>query len=92
MAVQLSAQLEQKIDELVASGRFANANELVDEAVGLLERRVQREALMSSIEDGFRAIEDGEGIEIVDGFWESLDRSADGAEKANRPLNPDVLP
>jgi Arc/MetJ-type ribon-helix-helix transcriptional regulator len=92
MAVELTSQLERKIDDLVATGRFANANDVVDEAVGLLKRKLERESLMSSIDDAFSAMERGEGIEILSGFWELLDRAADEAEKANRPLNPDVLP
>lgn len=64
MTVQLSSRVEAKIEQLVASGRYANADEVIDEAVRLLAEREHERFLhlQALVRAGF---ESGEAVELT---------------------------
>jgi len=66
MVLQITPQLEAKISRLVAEGRYANASELVERAVELLEvHDEQREKLRAKLQEGLDAIENGDEVEFT---------------------------
>lgn len=82
MNVSLTPELEQYINDKVASGRYASASEVVREALRLHEEREKKlAALRADIEAGLRDIEQGRVHEATPEFWEELKREI--AERAD---------
>jgi antitoxin ParD1/3/4 len=93
MTIQLPPEVEESIRLKVRQGRFADAGEVVREAMRLLEIRDRRgQELRASVAEGFASIERGEGIELTPGLWEKLDREvAERLRRGDLP-SPDVCP
>jgi antitoxin ParD1/3/4 len=80
--VDLTVEQEQFIQTTIASGRFADASEVVREGLRLLEEREQDlqariEWLRAAAQEGFDAIERGEYItlssnEEIDAFMQEI--------------------
>lgn len=67
MNVSLTAELERAIAELVESGHYRSASEVVRAAVRLLlereeEREVKLDALRKAVGDGLTELDRGEGV------------------------------
>ena len=62
MNVTLSPQLEALIQGKVASGRYSDANEVISEALELLEEHESTERLRAALAIGFEQLERGEEI------------------------------
>jgi putative addiction module CopG family antidote len=92
MTVQLTPKLELVIEEMLATGRFADAGAVIEEAVLLLEEREHGRRLRASVAEGFAAIKRGEGVELTPKLMDELAREADEYERDGMPLDPDVCP
>src|SRR5215208_5291636 len=98
MSVTLTPELEALIDEILATGRYADADadadaeDMIEQAVRQLEERERRLRLQVSVAEGFAAIERGEGVELTPELWEEIEREADEADRQGLPINPDVCP
>jgi putative addiction module CopG family antidote len=92
MSVTLTPQVERLIEQMLATGRYADAGDAIERAVRLLEERERRQRIKTSVAEGFAAIRRGEGVELTPELWEEIERDADEAERRGLPLNPDVLP
>jgi antitoxin ParD1/3/4 len=80
MTITLSPELEKIINERVQSGEYASANEVIGEALRLLEeqeelRRIKYEALKREIAKGAEGLERGEGIPAEEVFAEVRERN-----------------
>ena len=83
---QIPADVEAGIRRNVESGHFEDEADVMREALRLLDlRERQAQALRDSIDEGFAAIERGEGIELTAESWDQLCREAD--DKAERQLH-----
>lgn len=93
MVIQLSPNLEKKIAALVASGHFADANEVVDAAVQLLEGRERKtERLRSLLLVGYEQEERGELIEYTPELMDELAEESERRFLAGEVPSPDVCP
>ena len=92
MSVTLTPELEALIEEILATGRYADAGDVIEQAVRQLEERERRQRLQASVAEGFAAIERGEGVELTPERWEEIERDADEADRQGLPINPDVCP
>jgi antitoxin ParD1/3/4 len=92
MSVSLARDLEAMIRERVASGRYADANEVVREALRLLQERDQLERLRSLLAVGLEQAERGELIEVTPEYWEEMDRRVEERFLRGDVPNPDVCP
>src|SRR5215217_3983536 len=92
MSVTLTPELEALIEEILATGRYADAGDVIEQAVRQLEERERRQRLQASVAEGFAAIERGEGVELTPELWEEIEREADEADRQGLPINPDVCP
>jgi antitoxin ParD1/3/4 len=90
MTVTLTPRLEALISEMLATGRYADADDVLEQGVRLLEERERRRRLRESVAEGFAAIERGEGVELTSDLWEEIEREADEADRQGRPIRPDV--
>ena len=84
MSVVLSPETEEKIREKVASGLFPTADEVVQEALRLLEARERRlSRLRAEVAKGLDQLDRGQGVELTAErmdqiFQRALDNSAVG--------------
>lgn len=93
MVIQLSPGLEKKIAALVASGHFADANEVVDTAVQLLEGQERKtERLRGLLRVGFEQEERGELIECTPELMDELAEESERRFLAGEIASPAVGP
>ena len=88
-SVVLTPHLEAFIDEMVASGRYQNASEVMREGLRLLERREVAERaelawLRDQVAEGLAEAERGEFAEgSVEEIFRTINRELDEAEQAD---------
>jgi antitoxin ParD1/3/4 len=93
VTIQLPPEVEESIRLKVRQGRFADAGEVVREAMRLLEIRDHREQeVRDSIAEGFAAIERGEGIELTAESLQERSRRAGERVRRGETPNSDVCP
>src|SRR5215204_5616626 len=90
MSVTLTPELEALIEELLATGRYADAGEVIEQAVRQLEERERGLRLRASVAEGFATIQRGEGVELTPELWQEFEREADEADRQGLPINPDA--
>ena len=96
MNVSLTPELEAKIRERVASGRYNNASEVVRDALRHLEEYeeayARQEHLRSLIAVGLEQAQRGELIEFTPEYLEDLDRRVEEMFLRGDEPDPDVCP
>ena len=92
MTVILPPQLEAMIEEKVTSGRYADASEVVEEALRLLDERDRFEQLRAELEIGLEQIERGEIVPYTPDFMERLKREAAEHVRLGKPIKDAVKP
>ncbi len=92
MTLTLSPQLEELIRSKVASGRYRDADEVMREALELLDEREQTERLRAALAIGFEQIDRGEDTPYTpESRAEAMRRVKQMAAEGRRP-KADVLP
>lgn len=93
MVTHLSARLEERIAKMVSSGQYADAEEVLDQAVALLESRDHRlEWLRNAIAESDAALARGEGVRYTPELMDALEAEAhERCLRGERP-SPDVCP
>ena len=88
MTVQLSPQTEAKIEQLVASGQYADADAVIHRALEALEqaRFLKLRALVLA---GHRS---GKTRELTPEVWEEIAQDADESDRLGLPLRDEVQP
>lgn len=81
MEVKLTPTAEEALSEVLASGRYENEADVVEQAILLIKLRDWEDELKASIQEGFAAIERGEGFELNDELWEELYREGDELDR-----------
>ena len=87
MNIYLGKHFEEFIRKQVESGRYANASEVVREALRLYEdNEVKLERLRAKIAEGMASIERGDVIEIedIDQYMEDVSRRAHEAAELKK--------
>jgi Arc/MetJ-type ribon-helix-helix transcriptional regulator len=69
------------IEEMLATGRFADAGDVIERSVRLLEERERGQRLRTSITKGLAVIRRGEGIKLTPRLMDELTREADEHER-----------
>ena len=77
MNVTLSPQLEAMIREHVDSGRYSDANEVVENALQLLEEHERSEHLNALLAVGLEQARRGELVTFTPELFEEIDRRVD---------------
>ncbi|MGI8482995.1 MAG: hypothetical protein ACR2OU_01875 [Thermomicrobiales bacterium] len=90
MALQVSQKLETEISELVESGDFADAEDVIGRGVQLLQEVRRRERLIASVEEAGASLERGEGQELTPNLWQEIWDQAMEDERLGLPLDQDV--
>jgi antitoxin ParD1/3/4 len=92
MIIELTPRLEAVIREKVSSGRYANAREVIEDALLLMENRDKVERLRAAIAVGLEQVERGEVIPWTADSMERLIQEAEEEDRQGLPLSADVLP
>ena len=71
MDVHLSPDVERIVTDKLQTGRYKSANDVVDEALRLLERR---DEISQKIDQGLKSLEKGQGLSEDDAFAELKSR------------------
>jgi putative addiction module CopG family antidote len=92
VSLTLDPQLEALIRRQVNSGRYADENEVVQEALTLLEERDRRAHLRAALARAEEQIARGEGVLYTPELREQIRQTALRNLRDGRTPNPDVLP
>ena len=85
MVVKLTPELEARIHESVASGRYDDETAVIRDA----RDEAQLDRLRGLLQEGL--ISGGE-MELTPELWDELEREADEADRRGDPLDPNVCP
>ena len=92
MHVTLSPQLEALVQSKVDSGRYNDANDVIREALELLDEHESTERLRAALAIGEEQFARGEYIAYTPGFFaEAKQRAKENAARGHQ-VKPDVLP
>jgi putative addiction module CopG family antidote len=93
MPRQLTPQHEALIDRIVASGQYSDGDEVITEALRLLDAHDQRvNWLRSKMATAEEQVKRGEVVEFTDQFLDELDREVDERLRRGDRPSPDVCP
>jgi antitoxin ParD1/3/4 len=93
MSITLTPQLEDQIQRLVESGRYADAEAVMKDALQLLEEhQEQLNALRMKIQEGLDEADRGEVDEWTPALRERLRREAQEMYRRGERPDPDVCP
>ena len=93
MVVDLDPQTRAMIQERVATGRFSDENDVVREAVRLLDQRERRLAeLRAELAIGKEQIERGELIDFTPDLLDELCRESEENARIGKPIKDAVKP
>ncbi len=88
MTVTLTPQLEALIQQKVAGGSYQTADDVIAEALTLLDERDRRRRLLAALAEG----EQGDGIPFTPELLEEIDREGDERLRRGDKPGPDVRP
>ncbi|MBA3414827.1 MAG: type II toxin-antitoxin system ParD family antitoxin, partial [Chloroflexia bacterium] len=77
MTVTLTPRIEAMVRQKLAAGAYGTADEVIEEAMRLLEQRDQLERLRASLDEADAELDRGEGIEWTPALMEQLAREGD---------------
>jgi len=92
MDVSLTPTMAALVQEKVASGRFADPEAVVREALRALDRWDRLERLRAAVAVAAAEVERGEVVEWTPDFWAELRREAEEASRRGLPIDDDVKP
>jgi antitoxin ParD1/3/4 len=92
MNIILTPQLEELIQRKLESGRYSDANEVMLEALDLLDKRDRLLRLREAVASGLAQYERGEVTPMTPSFWVDLLREADEEDRLGLPIHDDVQP
>jgi antitoxin ParD1/3/4 len=92
MNVSLTPELEAMIRQRVASGRYNDASEVVQEALRLLEERDRMQHLRSLLEVGLEDERRGDVVTFTPELFEEIDRRVAEMFQRGEEPDPDVCP
>ena len=93
MVAHLTPHLEAQIAELVSSGNFADADDVLEKAVSLLEERERKLAwLRAELAIGEEQERRGEVAELTDERFDAIKRQARENMRLGKPVRDAVKP
>ncbi len=93
MAIQLSPEIEARIQQKVAAGAFPDADEVIREAMRLLdEQERQLDELRAKLQIGLDQLDRGESAPFTPELVEQMRCEAENRLRRGERPNPDVCP
>ena len=92
MVLQLRPSILESIDQKVATGRYHDADEVVTEALRLLDERDHADRLNAMLYDAREQVRLGLVYELTPELMDEIRREADEADRLGLPISDDVTP
>ena len=92
MVIQVAPNVQKMIDEAMATGGFADASDVVEQAIREFMKRQRIARIRQSVAESMAEIERGEVIEATPEFWASIPAEIEEHNRLDIPLSPNVLP
>ena len=93
MAIQLSPEIEARNQQKVAEGAFSDADEVIREAMRLLDAQErQLEELRAKLQIGLDQLDRGESAPFTPELVEQMRREAEDRFRRGKRPKPDVVP
>jgi Arc/MetJ-type ribon-helix-helix transcriptional regulator len=92
MAVQIAPSTENLIDEMVASGQYDDAADVIEHAVQLLRQWNHNQRIVASVKEASAAAHRGERFPLTDELILEIRNNAREADRLSLPIDPDVCP
>ena len=92
MSVTLKPDLEALVRQKVDSGLYHDVDEVLSEALELLDRRDRLQSLRASLAEADAQIDRGEGVLLTPVRFEQIKLNARRKYEAGHRPNPDVCP
>ncbi len=92
MHVTVRPELETFIRSQVDSGKYEDADQVVNQAIQLLQDHEKLLYMRASIAEAEAEVARGEFVEWTPDFWDKLQEEADEADRLGLPISSDVLP
>jgi Arc/MetJ-type ribon-helix-helix transcriptional regulator len=92
MTVQIAPSTENLIDEMVASGQYDDAADVIEHAIQLLRQRDHNQRIIASVRKANAEALRGERVPMTEELFEQIRRNAEEADRVGRPVDPDVWP
>lgn len=92
MNITLSPQLKALVRRKVDSGRYRSADDVVEEALGLLDERDRSDTFRTELERGFDQLDRGEGVLWTPEVMDRLKREAVENSRLGKQIKEIVKP
>jgi antitoxin ParD1/3/4 len=92
MSIQIAPRVEAQIREKVASGRYATADEVMEEAMRLLDEGDRGDRLRASLIEAEEQTRQGQVVEWTPEVRDQIRRESDAMTRAGAVPDPDVGP
>jgi antitoxin ParD1/3/4 len=92
MPLQLTPRLDAKVEEMIAAGSFSNAEDVMEEALRLLDERERLQRLRASLIEAEQQTERGEVVEWTPELSAQIRREAEEMARQRMKPDPDVCP
>jgi Arc/MetJ-type ribon-helix-helix transcriptional regulator len=92
MTVKIAPNTEHLIDEMVATGQYDDAADVIEHAVQLLRQWNHNQRVIASVREAEMKVRRGEGRELTDEVMEQIWDDAQEANRQGLPVKPDVRP
>ena len=92
LQVSLSPQSEELVRQMVGSGRYHDAEQVIAEALLILEEHEQLVSLRAAVAIGDAQIERGEVTPLTPELFEEIKRNATRMAQEGHTPDPDVCP
>ena len=93
MSIQIPPDIEARIQQKVAAGAFPDADEVIHEAMRLLDAQERRlEELRAKLQIGLDQLDRGEKVLFTPELVEQMRREADERIRRGERPKPDVVP
>lgn len=92
MTITVNPDVAERIRQKIEAGRYRTADEVIAEALALLDEHEQIEALRAKLQHAADQLDRGEGEEWTPELMEQIDREADDMYRRGESPDPDVCP
>ncbi len=92
MSVTLTPRAEAMVRQKIETGSYGTADEVIEEALRLLDQRDFKERLRASLDEAEAELDRGEGVEWTPELTKRLVREADELLRLGAQPDPDVCP
>jgi antitoxin ParD1/3/4 len=92
MSITLTPEVADRIRQKIETGPYRTADEVIEEALSLLDERERVQTLRAKLQIGIDQLDRGEGEERTPELMERLSREADEMFRRGELPDPDVCP